>query len=536
MSRISKNNVFKSIEVPKVGRSVFPLSYEKKFTGDMGKIYPVLMDEVIPGDHWKIGCQYVIRFSPLVNPIIHEVTATLHLFFVPSRLLWDDFEDFATGGVTGDETPVMPRWDVSQQAGSNAIGTLWDYVGLPTGVDPSDCYPIDLPRRAYYLIWNEYYRDQNLQEPLDITDYSNYQILNRAWEKDYFTSALLWQQRGTPPAVPIAGTASAVFDSDITAESSANTYAMKTAQLYVEGISPYAVKSLGSDGTHNGAIVPKVALSGSTTSGLDDNTIDLTGAAGPTISDLRAAFQLQKFLERMARGGSRYTEFLQAVYGVGGNLDARLQRPEFFGGMKSNIIVSEVLQTSQTTTGDTASPQGNMAGHGIGVNTQYCGSYYAKEFGYIVGLLSVMPKPAYQQGINKQWLRFTRTDLPNPLFAHLSEQAVLNAEIYAQAGGVTPKGNLQQFGYQGIYNEMRYKPNMVCGLMRTDFDSWHLGRQFASLPELTAEFITCDVEAEGLKRIFAVENEPGLIINWANLITAVRPIPINPSPGYIDHF
>jgi len=243
------------------------------------------------------------------------------------------------------------------------------------------------------------------------------------------------------------------------------------------------------------------------------------------IADLRLAFQVQRWMERNARAGVRYTEFLQAHFGVAPR-DDRMQRPEYIGGSKSPIIVSEVLQTSGTK--DEPTPQGNMAGHGISVSTNHCGKFRCQEFGLIMGILSVMPRSAYQQGINRQWLRRTKYDFFFPEFANLSEQVIETAEIYAS--GVEAE-NINPFGYQGRYDEMRIKPNMVVSEMKDTYDYWHLGRIFTSAPTLDDTFITCTPS----KRIFAAESEPGLIISHGNLIKAIRPIPLSAEPGLIDH-
>ena len=257
---------------------------------------------------------------------------------------------------------------------------------------------------------------------------------------------------------------------------------------------------------------------------LQRNSVDLSEATTFNVSDLRLAFQIQKWMERNARAGVRYVEFLGAHFGVHPR-DDRLQRPEYLGGSKNPVIISEVLQTSST---DTESPQGNLAGHGISVGQTFCASYFAQEFGLIMGIMSVMPKPAYQQGIDRQWLRQTRYDFYFPEFANLSEQAIERVELYAST---VEAENKTIFGYQGRYDEMRVKRNMVCSLMRTDFNYWHMGRIFSSAPALNETFIDCDAT----KRIFAAPSEPGLIIDVGNRIRAIRPMPIQSEPGLIDH-
>nr|QJB20252.1 MAG: major capsid protein [Microvirus sp.] len=494
------SNVFRKIGGLRPGRSAFDLSYDKKFTADMGQLIPVMCDEVIPGDIFDISAQAVVRFQPLVAPILHEINLFAHYFFVPYRLLWEGWELFITGGPDGDDASVLPRWNPSEVA-ENAEGSLWDYLGFPVGVDPAGAYPLDFPRRAYNMIYNEYYRDENLQEPVDL---DNWQILNRNWMKDYFTSALPWQQRGVAPALPIAG----------------YTYADFTNAVGVEGSSHYVSVRTDSDllATQTGQYNADVLAA------LNKNQVDLSEATSFDVSDLRLAFQIQKWLERNARTGVRYKEFLQAHFGVTVP-DERLQRPEYIGGTKAPIITSEVLQTSST---DSTSPQGNLAGHGIGVAQGKVGRYRVTEFGLIMGIMSVMPVPSYQQGIDRQWLRETRYDFTFPEFANLSEQAITRAEIFASN---VEAENTALWGYQGRYDELRVKRNMICGGMRSTFNYWHLGRIFANAPALNEEFVECIPD----KRIFAVQNEPGLIVQYANLIRALRPIPIMSAPGLIDH-
>lgn len=499
------SNIFSRVGGLMPGRSVFDLSYEKKLTCDMGQLIPVMCDEVVPGDMFEIANQMIIRMMPLVAPMMHEVNAYVHYFFVPYRLLWSDWENFITGGVDGNNASVLPRWS----PGNTAIGSLWDYLGFPVAVSPTGALPIDFPRRAYAKIYNQYYRDETLVSEVAET---NENILIRAWTKDYFTSALPWQQRGTAPALPISGITHAIFPTSSFEGSGSTTDGVMSGPISA------GVNKIRFSGGNYATAITNVK------NALDANTVDLSSASTFNVADLRLAFQVQKWLERNARAGARYTEFLRAHFGVAPK-DERLQRPEYIGGAKYPVIVSEVLKTSTT---DATSPQGNMAGHGLTVGQEYIAKYHAEEFGLIMGILSVMPKPAYQQGVNRQWLRRTRYDFYSPEFANLSEQAIERAEVYAS--GVESE-NRTIFGYQGRYDEMRVKDSQVCGLMRTDFNSWHLGRIFASAPLLNQSFIEC-VPA---KRIFAVQNQPGLLVNVGNKIRAVRPLPIESDPGLIDH-
>lgn len=504
------SGVFEKTSSLQPGRSVFDLSYEKKFTCDMGKLIPIMCDEVVPGDKFDIGNELVIRMQPLVAPIMHEVNAFTHYFFVPYRLLWDDWEEFITGGVTGDFEGVLPRWQVT--SGNNGVGSLYDYFGFPTGVVPTGSFPLDFPKRAYNFVYNEFYRDETLVDEVAL---DSDLVLNRAWEKDYFTSALPWQQRGTAPALPISGVTSAVWASAPTG----------TGPIHVQNNSKYLIGDGTSAAKWNSAGTGNAYANISvSTGGLNNNIVDLSSATTFNVSQLRLAFQIQKWLERNARAGARYTEFLGSHFGVSPR-DERLQRPEYIGGSKSPLIVSEVLQTSST---DAASPQGNLAGHGITADRTFVASYKAKEYGCIIGLMSIMPRSAYQQGIDRQWLRRTKYDFYFPEFANLSEQAIEKSELFVST---VENENRSLFGYQGRYDEMRVKRNMVCGGMRDTFDYWHLGRKFASSPELNEEFITCNPS----KRIFAVPSEDGLIVNVANKIRAVRPMPIASNPGLVDH-
>ena len=308
-------------------------------------------------------------------------------------------------------------------------------------------------------------------------------ILNRCWEKDYFTSSLLNQQRGTAPALPISGLTSAVWDD---------------AAFYFTGVNVPAVDATGT--TLDKFRTSTSAHRDSLKLALNSNVVDLSSATTFDVADLRLVFQIQKWMERNNRAGARYTEFLGAHFGVHPR-DDRLQRPEYIGGSKTPVIISEVLQTSQT---DATSPQGNLAGHGIAVSDSFCGKYKAEEFGLIIGIMSVMPRTAYQQGINRQWLRRTKYDFYFPEFSNLSEQAVENAEICATG---TESHNKGLFGYQGRYDEMRTKSSMICGKMRTDFDFWHLGRIFdtGSPPVLNETFVTCNPS----KRILRWKPNPG---------------------------
>ena len=339
-------------------------------------------------------------------------------------------------------------------------------------------------------------------------------MLSRNWEKDYFTSALPWQQRGTAPALPISGTTHAIWSSDPSTRIPNNSVGTAVTLTGYKNAGVYGAFG-DTEAILNSGYVPKA--------GLNNNIVDLSSATTFNVADLRLVFQIQKWMERNARSGVRYTEFLRSHFGVSPR-DERLQRPEYVGGSKSPIIISEVLQTSETG----SSPQGNMSGHGISASSTFCGKYRATEYGVMMGIMSIMPRTMYQQGLQRQWTRRTRYDFYFPEFANLSEQAVLNKEVYVSGNDTNDK---MIFGYQGRFDEMRTKQNMVCGQMKSIFSYWHLGRIFSAQPALNSTFVKCVPR----KDIFAAPTEPGLIIQFANLIKAWRPMPIQSNPGLIDH-
>jgi len=516
----SSTRAFSHVESNRPGRSVFDLSHRKLLSCDFGQLIPVLCEEMVPGDTFKIGAQMLVRFTPMIAPIMHEVNAYIHYFFVPYRLLWPkpdyeeagleegNWEEFITGGVQGDNDDTIPKW--SDNTYTAAANSLFDYFGFTISTAlPVNSLPMAFPKRAYNLVYNEYYRDETLIEPIDLDDND---VKYRCWEKDYFTSALPWQQRGTAPALPVTITGSAVWPQDkFVNGSAAGTVAVNAVS---QDTSFYVNSGEGRDNLRRN---------------LNANTLD-ADAVTFDINDLRLAFQLQRFMELNARAGVRYTEFLKAQFGENPR-DDRLQRPEYIGGVRNPIIVSEVLQTSASNTQPT--PQGNMSGHGISADNSYAGSYHAQEFGCIIGMLSIMPRSMYSQGIDRQWLRKTRYDFYFPAFAHLGEQGIENMELYATATDAT---NHALFGYQGRYDEMRFKKSLVTSDFRDTFDYWHLGRKFSSQPSLNKEFISMSAaENTELKRIFADQTDHAILVSIGNIIEAIRPLPVMPLPGYIDH-
>lgn len=518
---------FQTVSSLNPGRSQFDLSYEKKFTCDMGQLIPVCHDLLMPGDFFKIAAECVIRFQPLVSPVLHEINMFVHYFFVPLRLLWNaktredltetgDWEDFITGGEDGTNSDTIPTWSPTS---SSDKGTLWDYMGMPLVADPDGYLPIDFPRRAYNLIYHEYYRDENLIAAG--VDWQNDDILLRAWEKDYFTSMLPWLLRGTAPALPISGNVPVEgigMENQTFGTSNQNVYETGGA-----GTVQYATAKYIDPSVANRNVFVEQDPSNA---GFPNIRADLSAGTTFDVADLRLAFQVQKWMERNARAGIRYVEFLKSHYGIAPR-DDRLQRPEYIGGMKAPIIVSEVLQTESS---DASTPQGTMSGHGLGVGRNYIGKYMAKEFGVLMGIFSVMPKPVYNtQGINRQWMYETKYDFPFPEFVNLSEQAVETGEVWVETGDSSVSETI--LGYQGRYDEHRIKHSIVCDDMRDTFDYWHISRQFSAAPTLNQTFIECNPR----KDIFAVPSDPGLVVSYANIISAFRPIPVQAEPGLIDH-
>lgn len=484
--------------------SKFDLSHTRKLTMDMGQIIPVLYEEMVPGATMSVRVRDIIKAQPLAAPIMHRIDAKFDLFFCSYNNLWPDdgstgWQTFLTGGPNGTLTPTLPTWVVtgtSVTTGDTAAGSLWDYLGFPIGIVPADRFPVDFPKRAYNLIYNEFFRDKNLTSEVDIE--TSEDILYSCWEKDYFTSALPWQQRGTAASIPITITAA---DRDITVKNETDA-TPRTVHLANTG-------NIGATSASATADMRWVD------SALDGGEIE--------IAELRLQAAIQQFLELNAIAGAHYSDHLKARYGIAPR-DEVLHKPVYVGGARFPIVVSEVLQNSESGT----TPQGTMAGHGVTIDDDYVGSYMAKEFGILMGVLRIMPRTGYQQGIDRMWLRQTRYDYFAPEFVGLAEQEVEEVEIVASATG---SENTTLFGYQGRYNEYRYRPSTVHGLYRSEaidnFDEWHLARHFSSRPTLNTTFVECNPS----KRIFAAPSEPGFFVEHANLIDAILPLPQLPQPG-----
>lgn len=502
----------------KLNRNMFDLTHDVKLTLNFGKLVPILALECIPGDKHTISCESLLRFAPMIAPVMHRFDVTMHYFFVPNRIVWPNWENFITNTKL-ENTGLLPAFPFIEFAANNEnhqIGSLGDYMGIPFNLDTTNnttaISASALPFAAYQCIYNEYYRDQNLIAPItykcidgDNTQNNLDVIRTRAWEHDYFTACLPWAQKGEAVDIPLG---------DVTLKSQL----FGTNQLIVN--SDKEPLPAGNLQNNNLASVFQSNNSGTKTNAfLDPNgTMEVTPT---TINDLRRAFRLQEWLEKAARGGSRYIEWIKTMFGVNSS-DKRLQRPEYITGTKSPVVISEVLNT--TGTEDLA--QGNMSGHGASVTSGQYGSYYCEEHGYIIGIMSVLPKPAYMQGLDRHFSKIQDpTQYYFSSFANIGEQEVLNSEIYAYT---TEQEDV--FGYIPRYAEYRYQPNRVCSDFRTSLDYWHQARIFGSTPPLSEQFVQCSVD----DRIFAVQdpNVNKLYAQVLNKITSVRPIPKFGTPSF----
>lgn len=499
-------NIFEKVQMTAPQRSMFDLSHDVKASFNFGYLYPVWTRMCMPGDRINSSQEALIRALPLIAPVMHRINVSIHTFFVPLRLLWDNWKNYATNTKVGGVLPAHPFVTIEQNGSS--YNRLMDYFGLPTpGVAPfnqTNAKVNALPFSAYFFIYNEYYRDQNLQaeinykaldgdnssEQLAVTD-----LLRRSWKHDYFTSCLPFAQKGDAVSMPFNFQDVPVRRDDPTDPTGL------TSWLTTLGTSPLSV-----------ANEPPVDPT-SIVQNLYAKTSVLAGSS--SINDLRTAEALQKWLERAARGGSRYTEWILSMYGVRSS-DARLQRPEYVNGSVSPLLISDVANTSDTTT----APQGTLSGEATAHVNGRSSGYFCEEFGIMMSILSIMPETAYQQGIEKSlWLRINDpSELPNPLFAQLGEQEVTNKEVAAY--GSAPDG---LFGYLPRFAEDRFENSRVCGQMKTSLNFWHLGRTFATEPALNSTFIECDPSY----RVFAVDDtdEDHFVAHIYNRISALRPLP-----------
>lgn len=508
-------NIFQSIKVKRPKTSLFDLSHEKKLSCNMGDLIPIYLQEILPGDSFQCNAEIFMRLAPMISPVMHRVNVYTHFFFVPNRLVWDNWKTFITGGPDGTETPTFPFINFEDSIKTSFTpGSLADYMGIPvsdgTTTINQNLVASALPFRAYGMVYNEYYRDQNLETEIDfgtgdvVSSDERTRLLTlrkRCWEKDYFTSALPWLQRGDDVLLPIDASFTPQYDEQTLAESGIGSPMTGDIQA-ASGV----VQAGGSDTIIKNLIDPQV--------------IDTTSV---TINELREAIKLQEWLEKNARGGARYIEQILSHFGVQSS-DARLQRPEYLGGGKNPVVISEVLQTSETTEN---SPAGEMAGHGISIGKSNSFRKFFEEHGYIIGIMSTLPKSAYQQGVPKTYLKMDKLDYAWPEFANLGEQEIINKELYhSYASGPDNNG---VFGYQSRYAEYKYGISSVHGDFKDTLQFWHMGRIFSSMPSLNSTFVSSqDITHE----IFAVD-DPDVHKLYCQIyldVKAKRPLPYYGTP------
>lgn len=512
------DNAFNSVELKRPDSSYFSLVHDVKLTGNMGKVIPCMLMECYPGDRVKLANELLIRFTPMVAPAMQRFDAYVHSFFVPHRIIWEDFEKFMKG-----DAVTVPYLDLGTTAGGVDAGDLADYIGVPPLTGANNVRVVALAFAAYQRAWFEYYRDQNLSavtdndKPFALSGDNLAQasmlltLRNRAYNHDYFTSALPFTQKGTESTisfdfadVPVkAGAVEFPTDASVSFNATGNVSGVHSVTLDVQA------------GDVNDDLFAE-------TSALQNTSF--------SINDFRLALATQHWLERMAVGGTRYTEIIRAHFGVSSS-DMRLDRPEYIGGMRSPVVISEVLQTSST---DATTPQGNMSGHGIAASFSDADSYYCEEHGYIISLLSVMPVATYATGLPR-CLDWTARNLRNewywPQFAHLGEQAIKAREVFADQSAANQEAD---WGYTARFNELRYIPSRIAGQFRTTLSHWSAARIFSSAPALNEDFIT-DVVSD-IQKLFAVEpgaNEHELIVHVLNKVEAVRLLPKYAQPQLV---
>lgn len=516
-----------------IPRSSFAIETSHKTTFDAGYLVPVYIDEVLPGDTFNLKMTAFARLSTPLFPVMDNLHLDSFFFFVPNRLIWENWQKFmGEQDNPGDSIDYLVPQSTSP-TGGYLTNTLQDYMGLPTVNQIGAAATIShsaLHLRAYNLIWNQWFRDQNLQDSVPVPTgdgpdtYSDFTLLRRGKRHDYFTSALPWPQKGDAVTIPLATTAPVVSTGN-----SPNFYT-PTATAYT------TLKS------HNGSWGNSVYQTSPAPANEElifgPNTglyTDLSAATAQTINALRESFQVQRLLERDARGGTRYTEIIRSHFGVI-SPDARLQRPEYLGGGSTPIIINPVAQTSGTGITGGTSPLGNLAGVGTALASNHGFTQSFTEHGVIIGMVSIRADLNYQQGLRRMWNRKTRYDFYFPVFAHLGEQEVLNKEIYATGTSTDD----QVFGYQERWAEYRYHPSQITGYFRstapTTLDAWHLAQKFTALPTLSDTFIEDRPPVDRVVAIGASANGKQFIFDSFFQIRTARPMPLYSVPGLIDHF
>lgn len=534
--RGASQHSFARVPQIEIQRSTFKRNRNYKTTFNAGWLIPFFLDEVLPGDTFKTNVTMLVRLATPLKPFMDNLYVDTHFFFVPNRLVWNNWERFQGAQDDPDDSTdfVVPKV-VSTSGTGWLYGSLADYFGIPTGIQTLDANA--LPFRGYNLIWNEWFRDQNIQDSLQVpkgdgTDLSTiYEIRRRGKRHDYFTSCLPWPQKGPAATIPFVGSTAPVKGNGLTLglyDGSANYGLGYNTLGYMNMQTGSYNQAAGSTPSGSGSTGP-ISI-GVTSDGTKSGLIaDLsTGFSTITINQLRESVQLQRYLERAARGGTRYVEILKSFWGVT-SPDFRLQRPEYLGGSSRPFSISAIPQTSASTGSDNL---GDLAAFGVDQGR----SGFTKSFvehGFVFGFVSVRADLTYQQGLHRMWSRRTRYDYATPVLAHLGEQAVLRKEIYAQ-------GNAYDnvvFGYQERFGEYRFGYSMITGKLRsTDpqtLDYWHLAQKFASAPTLSPTFIQ---ENPPVERVVAVTSEPQFILDSFIECDTTRALPMYGVPGLMDHF
>lgn len=535
-------NIFEKVRVRRPRRNKFDLSHERKMSMNMGWLYPCLVMETVPGDKFRVKSEVFLRFLALIAPVMHRVDVTIHYFFVPNRLLWSNWEDFITGGRDGLQAPVIPYFNVStlNTAAPTRLkqNQLLDYLGFPV-MKTADSFNAGyaglnysaLPLRAYLLIYDQYYRNQNV-EASQLT--ANFKadgavtgadllaitfLRPKGWEKDYLTSCLPWTQRGNPVSVPI--TSNVTYRKPSIVRRAADDAALNTTGGLL------SQQFQGAAGTGNFQVYDN---GGSALTNAYLDNISSISSSSLTINALRASMRLQEWLEKNALGGGRYIEQIAAHFGVISS-DARLQRVEYLGGGRQPVVISENLQTSPATGGST--PLATLSGAGLSVGQTNQFSKFFEEHGIVMGIINIMPRTAYTEALPKIWGRIVNTDYYFPEFAHLGEQTVGMTEAYLNLADAGAAGQINNvFGYQSRYAEYKYMNSTVHGEMRNALAYWTMNRSFATAgyPSLSPTFIYAGDTVRN--DVFAVQSDTHHIVaQILHRIDALRPMPYFGTPS-----